>query len=202
MALKRRENGICYNNIMISQEMVSSIIKAKQESKIVVLKDFCNDTPNWQEFIDYIDESSKVTDSRMPEKPGEYDLSLDAVIKGNIMIKQSFYFYLVQHKHLGKTQEISTSLIQDLKAPGGLSSLYVNFSSNINNIPSHTDALDNFYWQCIGSTEWICKDKVHIVNPGDLVYIPANSQHAVNFSMPRAAIGFACDLSQSELSFI
>ena len=184
---------------MINQETLKSLIEHKKASEIFVIKDFCKDTPSWQEFIDYIDESSRVTDSQMPDKPGEYDLSLDAVIKGNIMIKQSFYFYLVQHRHLGKTEEISNSLVRDLQAPGGLSSLYINFSSNINNIPSHKDALDNFYWQCMGSTEWMCQDKVYSVEPGDMVYIPANSYHAVNFSMPRAAIGFACELSKSPL---
>ena len=184
---------------MINKDILDSIIEHKRISQILVLKDFCTEVPSWQEFIDYIDESSKVTDSRMPDEPSEYDLSLGAVIKGNIMIKQSFYFYLASHRHVGKTEEISNSLVKDLEAPGGLSSLYINFSSNINNIPSHKDALDNFYWQCIGSTEWLCEDRVYVVNPGDLVYIPANTHHAVNFSMPRAAIGFASVLSESKL---
>jgi mannose-6-phosphate isomerase-like protein (cupin superfamily) len=179
--------------------MLSSLIEHKKASEIVVLKGFCTDTPSWQEFIDYIDESSKIENSNLPSEPNDYDLSLNAAIKGNVMIKQSFYFYLTSHGHMGKTEEIAGSLVKNLQAPGGLSSFYVNFSSNINNIPSHKDALDNFYWQCIGSTEWMCQDKVYSVDPGDLVYIPANSYHAVNFSMPRAAIGFACDLSQSPL---
>lgn len=184
---------------MITQDMINSLIEHKKASEIVVLKGFCTDTPSWQEFIDYIDESSKVENSNMPDKPGEYDLSLGAVIKGNIMIKQAFYFYLVQHRHMGKTDEIADSLTKNLQTRGGLSSFYINFSSNIKNIPSHKDALDNFYWQCIGSTEWMCQDKVYSVDPGDLVYIPANSYHAVNFSMPRAAIGFSCNLSESPL---
>jgi mannose-6-phosphate isomerase-like protein (cupin superfamily) len=184
---------------LITQDMLSSLIEHKKASEIVVLKGFCTEVPSWQEFIDYIDESSRVTDSKMPDEPNEYDLSLGATIKGNVMVKQSFYFYLVQHKQMGKTEEIADALINILNAPGGLSSFYVNFSSNINNISSHKDALDNFYWQCIGSTEWMCQDKVYSVSPGDMVYIPANSYHAVNFSMPRAAIGFACDLSKSPL---
>jgi len=184
---------------MINQEIITSLIEHRKASEIFVIKDFCKDTPSWQEFIDYIDENSRVTDSKMPTELGEYDLSLDAVVKGNTMIKQSFYFYLTSHGHMGKTEEISGALVKNLQAPGGLSSFYINLSSNINNIPSHKDALDNFYWQCIGSTEWMCGDKSYTVNPGDMVYIPANSYHAVNFSMPRAAIGFACELFKSPL---
>lgn len=184
---------------MITQDMINSLIEHKKASEIVVLKGFCTDTPSWQEFIDYIDESSKVENSNLPSEPSEYDLSLDAVIKGNVMIKQSFYFYLTSHGYMGKTEEIAKLLTKTFKAPGGLSSFYINLSSNIKNIPSHKDSLDNFYWQCIGSTEWMCQDKVYSVDPGDLVYIPANSYHAVNFSMPRAAIGFSWDLSESPL---
>lgn len=184
---------------MINKDMLDSMVEHKRISQILVLKDFCTEVPSWQEFIDYMDESSKVTESQMPDEPNEYDLSLGAVIKGNVMSKQVFYFYITSHRHIGKTEDISRSLVQDLEAPGGLSALYINFSSNISNILNHKDALDNFYWQCIGSTEWLCNGIEYTVNPGDLVYIPANTYHAVNFSMPRAAIGFSSELYKSKL---
>ena len=121
---------------MINKDILDSIIEHKRISQILVLKDFCTEVPSWQEFIDYIDESSKVTDSKMPDEPSEYDLSLGAVIKGNIMIKQSFYFYLASHRHVGKTEEISNSLVRDLQAPGGLSTFYINFFRNFSTLSS------------------------------------------------------------------
>ena len=80
---------------MINQEIIASLVEHKKASEIFVIKDFCKDTPSWQEFIDYIDESSRVINSGMPEEPSEYDLSLDAKIKGTVMIKQSFYLLLL-----------------------------------------------------------------------------------------------------------
>ena len=94
------------------------------------------------------------------------------------------------------SEEISGDLVKNLQAPGGLSSFYINFSSNINNIPSHKDALDNFYWQCQGSVEWKANGNTYVIEPGDLVFIPAKTHHAVNFSGPRAAIGFSVDLNE------
>lgn len=177
---------------MITPDIIKSIFKHKEQSKIVVFKDFCKDTPSWDEFIKYIDESSKVEDSVYSQGPNEYDKGLGAVCVGNIMIKQSFYYYMAVHDYLGQASiEIANQFSDAFKVSGGISSIYVNLSSNIDNIPSHNDPLDNFYWQCIGSTQWSCLNESFTVNPGDLVYIPAKAYHAVDFTMPRAAIGFS-----------
>lgn len=180
---------------MITHEILQTIKQHKQESKIAVLKDFCTDTPSWQEFIDYIDKSSKVKEPMLPDGPNEYDKALGAVAIGNVLIKESFYFYIGEDGHINKASEqIDQSFSDTFKAPGGISSIYINLSSNIKNIPQHFDAHDNFYWQCIGSTTWHCQDQTYVVNPGDMVYIPSKTYHGVDFSMPRAAIGFSWNL--------
>jgi hypothetical protein len=174
---------------MITPEILQTIKQHKQESKIAVLKDFCTDTPSWQEFIDYIDKSSH---QESYDEPNDYDKALGAVLVGNVMIKQNFYFYLRIHAHMNETtKQIDQAFSDAFRAQGGISSVYVNFSSNLSNIPQHFDRHDNFYWQCIGSTTWHCDDKTYTVNPGDMVYIPSNTYHGVDFSMPRAAIGFS-----------
>lgn len=180
---------------MITPEILETIKQHKKDSQIAVIKDFCKDTPSWQEFIDYIDKSSNVENPVLPKEPNEYEKSLGAVIVNNIKIQQNFYFYIAQSGYLGKSsQEIEQAFSDVFKAPGGISSVYVNLSTNISNVPQHFDAHDNFYWQCIGSTVWNCNDQSYTVNPGDLVYIPSKTYHGVDFSMPRAAIGFSWNL--------
>ena len=78
-----------------------------------------------------------------------------------------------------------------------MSGVFINFSSNIIDVRPHRDPQDNFYWQCIGSTEWVFDGQTHIVEPGDVIFIPASAEHAVNFSMPRAAISFWYELDKS-----
>jgi mannose-6-phosphate isomerase-like protein (cupin superfamily) len=182
--------------MIITNEIHDILKENKANNKLVVLKDFCKDVPSWQEIIDYIDKSSNVTDSRMPAEPNEYDKALGGVYVGNVLIKQNFYFYLAMHGHVSNATEEIEKAFQDIypDKEGGLSSMYVNFSSNLSNIPQHFDAHDNFHWQCIGSTTWHCEDKTYVVNPGDMVYIPSKSYHGVDFSMPRAAIGFSWNL--------
>ena len=179
---------------MITPEILETIKQHKQDSTIAVIKDFCKDTPSWSDFIDHIDKASNIENNHVPA-PNDYDKKLGTVVVGDIMIKQNFYYYVSLPSHMNKSSEqIDQGFSDAFKVPGGISSLYINLSSNLSNIPQHFDAHDNFYWQCIGSTTWHCKDKSYTVNPGDMVYIPSNTYHGVDFSMPRAAIGFSWKL--------
>lgn len=181
---------------MITPEILEQIYKNKKDSKIGVFKSFCTDTPDWSVFIDHIDRASNAQNQLMPT-PNDYDKSLGAVSVGNLMIKQNFYFYSSADEHLGDASiNIDKSFSDAFKSTGGISTVYVNLSSNLSNIPQHFDAHDNFYWQCQGSTVWHCQDSTYTVNPGDLVHIPSKTYHAVDFSMPRAAIGFSWNLDQ------
>lgn len=174
--------------------MIETIKQHKKDSKIAVLKDFCKNTPSWSDFIDHIDRASNVKNKQIPT-PNDYDTTLNAVVVGDIMVKQNFYFYSAPDAFLGDSaMQIAREFSDIFKAPGGISSVYINLSSNLSNIPQHFDAHDNFYWQCIGSTTWHCNDQTYVVNPGDMVYIPSKTYHGVDFSMPRAAIGFSWNL--------
>jgi mannose-6-phosphate isomerase-like protein (cupin superfamily) len=175
---------------MITPDMLDSIIEHKKARKIVIFKAFNKDVPSWAEVIDYLDVSSNMD---TPEETG-----LGDYVKGNVMTKEHFYYYMFSHGYLGETsQEIEHQMHQALQAPGGMSGVFINFSSNLIDVRMHRDPQDNFYWQCIGSTEWVFNGQSHTVEPGDVVFIPAYADHAVNFSMPRAAISFWWDLDQS-----
>lgn len=175
---------------MISQEMLDSIIEHKKARKVVILKGFNNDVPTWTDFIDYLDISSNL---ETPEEMG-----LGDYVKGNVMTKEHFYYYMFSHGYLGQTsQDIEDAMRQTFQTSGGMSGVFITFSSNIIDVRPHRDPQDNFYWQCIGSTEWVFDGQSHMVEPGDVVFVPAYADHAVNFSMPRAAISFWWELDNS-----
>jgi mannose-6-phosphate isomerase-like protein (cupin superfamily) len=177
-------------------DYLKDILDAKRNNRVLLIKDFCLDTPNWNEFIDYIDKSSKYNYPGMPTEPNDYDKSLGAEIIGSIMLKKNFYYYIASaERPMNETvEDISSRLSYLFKKNGGVTATYINLISNITNIPQHEDPQDNFYWQCIGEVEWESGDKKYKVEPGDLMYIPAKVSHGVNFNMPRAAIGFTWDL--------
>lgn len=179
--------------MLVTDEMVKTIKESKTKGQTHVFKDFYNEIPSWQEFIDYIGEASH-QESMFPNPLPDYDLKLDGKVFGNVLIKQSFYFYLGTHRHIGNSEKIVLNFQEKVNEYFDLASLYINFSTKIDNVPAHSDPLDNFYWQCHGSVEWKANDKTYLIKPGDLVYIPARTFHAVNFSTPRAAIGFSADL--------
>jgi mannose-6-phosphate isomerase-like protein (cupin superfamily) len=179
--------------MFVTKEIIDTILENKQKGTTCVIKNFCTEVPSWNDFIQYIEESSYEASSFADPLP-EYDLNLGGKVVGNILIKQDLYLYIGSHRHIGNSEAIVQEF-QAFKPMFGMANLYVNLSSKISNIPPHSDPLDNFYWQCQGTVEWVANGSTYIVESGDLVYIPAKTSHAVNFSVPRAAIGFSVDLN-------
>lgn len=178
--------------MMITNDTIKLIIDHKKNRKVLILKNFNKDVPSWDEFINYLNDSSNMPASNHDDL-GDY-------VKGNVMTKEHFYYYMFSHGYLGKTsKDIEDSMREIFKTSGGMSGVFVTFSSNIIDVRPHRDPDDNFYWQCIGSTEWVFDNESHTVEPGDVVFVPGYAEHSVNFSMPRAAISFWWDLDQSPI---
>ena len=172
--------------------MLDTIVEHKKKRQITVFRNFCGDTPSWDEFIGYMEDSSYLD--------ANIQTGSDGHIKGNITSKEPFYYYMPSHGYLGEARKNISSALSDIfKVEGDMAGVFVTLSSNIINVRPHSDPMDTFYWQCIGSTEWIGNGESYIVNKGDLVFIPGFSQHAVNFFMPRTAITFTWDLAQSPI---
>lgn len=174
--------------------MIEEFIECKRNGTTKVFKGFYNNVLTWDEFTNIVYSESK--EEPQIKELGDYDKSLGGKIHGNMIVKQDLYLYILPTILPDKCAEF----IDKFKSYGmalGLSNYYINLSNNINNIPSHNDPLDNFYWQCQGSVEWIANGgQTYIVEPGDLVYIPAKTNHGVNFlNNPRGAVGFSADLS-------
>jgi mannose-6-phosphate isomerase-like protein (cupin superfamily) len=182
--------GSNWSSRLITNDIIKSIVDYKKNRKVLILKNFNKDVPSWDEFINYLNDSSN-----MPAN--DYDYS-EYYVKGTVMSKEHFYYYMPSHGYLGQTSKnIEDNMREVFKTSGGMSAVFVTFSSNIIDVRPHRDPKDNFYWQCIGSTEWVFDGKSHTVEPGDVVFIPDYAEHSVNFSMPRAAISFLWDINQS-----
>lgn len=176
------------NDLFVTKDIINTIRENKKNGTTFVIKNFCTEVPSWDDFIQYIEESSYEA-SWFSDPLPEYDLKLGGKVVGNILIKQDLYLYFGAHRHVGNSQRIEEEF-QTFRPGFAIANLYVNLSSKIDNIPPHVDPLDNFYWQCQGTVEWVANGNTYVIEPGDLVYIPAKTSHAVNFSVPRAAIGF------------
>jgi hypothetical protein len=61
----------------------------------------------------------------------------------------------------------------------------------------HNDSADVLFWQIIGSTEWTieCDNEkiVHVLTPGDLIYVPMGLYHDVKNLTPRVGVSFGLD---------
>ena len=180
--------------MFVTKDILNEIFNNKQNGTTCVIKNFCNEVPSWEDFIQYLEEATHQPSSFADPLP-QYDLDLGGKVVGNVLIKQDFYLYIATHRPMGACEKIIEEF--SLMHPSfSMGNLYLNLSSTINNVPSHIDGLDNFYWQCQGSVEWEANGNTYVVNPGDLVFIPAKTYHAVNFSVPRAAVGFSVDLNE------
>jgi mannose-6-phosphate isomerase-like protein (cupin superfamily) len=178
---------------MINKEILNKIIEHKKNRKVFIIKNFNKDVPSWSDFINYLDKSSNI-------KPNLDDGSMvNFYVKGTVMSKEHLYYYMLSHGHMNKSsKDIELAMSKAFNVSGGMSGVFINFSSNMIDVRPHSDPQDNFYWQCIGSTEWVFDNKPHIVEPGDIVFVPAYANHAVNFFMPRAAITFCWDLEEHQ----
>jgi mannose-6-phosphate isomerase-like protein (cupin superfamily) len=173
---------------MTNEEIIASILEHKKNKKVAVFKNFFDNTPSWDDFIKYIDESSK-QESVIGELT-DYDISIGSKVIGNLLIKQDLYIYIPIHRHIGESEKI-VDIFKTLNPKFNIRNIYINLSDIVDDVETHHDKGDNFYWQCQGSVEWVGNGQTYKIDKGDLVFIPMDTDHGVNFLEPRAAIGFS-----------
>jgi hypothetical protein len=168
----------------INKEMIQ---EARLKREAVVLKDVSLALPPWKSFIDHLYSSLRETEnlSGFTNSVGQvifYDSgTLNCGNAQNSKIPSSFDFNSMCEK------------LSDME--GGCSTL-INFCQE-NITGKHSDPMDRFYWQCIGSTVWKVgldnEDISYELNPGDVLFLPKNLFHAVhNLTELRAGIIFSC----------
>lgn len=70
----------------------------------------------------------------------------------------------------------------------------VSFTDSEPTTGLHSDPVNVMYWNCIGSVQWNVYpdsgEQSFVLNPGDVILVPANIRHEVKSLGPRAAISF------------
>ena len=175
---------------ILTQEIIDKILEHRNNKTIAMFKGFSHNVPSWSDFIQYLEESSY-------ERPEE---GSSGYLKGRVMSRDPFYFYTEAHRTLGDgARDIEDAISNTFNSKGGMEGTFITFSSNAINAIEHSDFGDNFYWQCIGSTNWTWGNQSYLVEPGDFLYIPQDVKHSVEFTMPRASIAFRWNFDQSPL---
>ena len=60
----------------------------------------------------------------------------------------------------------------------------------------HEDYIDQFQWQCIGTSIWRTGDNLeseNLIEPGDFIFVPKNIQHEIETVTPRAVINLVME---------
>lgn len=198
---------------IVSDELIKQIFEHKKKKQSLLIKNLCMDVPNWQDFMDHLEVNTKrgLPNFRDESTFNENEVEAKSRIVGAALVKNVFYIYLqprhgnfIFHPSIEKIQNQFNEKFSKLgMTGGGYTNSYINLSSSVPDIAPHPDPQDNFYWQCIGSVEWTREDggsgNSFVVEPGDMVYIPAGSMHSVKFSMPRAAVGFSWILDEANV---
>jgi hypothetical protein len=70
----------------------------------------------------------------------------------------------------------------------------VSFTDSEPTTGVHSDPVTVMYWNCVGSVEWTVflesENRSFLLNPGDVILVPATLLHEVKSRGPRAAISF------------
>ena len=80
-------------------------------------------------------------------------------------------------------------IIEDLNVDDA--HLYFNITTVGENFGNHKDNEDVYFWQCQGISKWIIEDKEYILEPGDLIIVPAGVYHNVKALTPRAGVSMS-----------
>lgn len=201
---------------MYTIEEIKSILQnCKENNKPYLFKSICQETPSWENFIKHTnDQYWNKRIAVVPSNPYR-----ERFIRG-VLFKNPLYLNVVEPKIEWYPQIEKFFSIFDAAIPyrGIPVSAYINFAQEEPSNP-HFDETDNFYWQCIGSTDWKFYssekrsfDSSNIntnsdgyiefnVQEGDVVYIPRGMIHDVSTNGPRAAIQFKYNIPEIDFSF-
>jgi len=134
-------------------------------SLIKITKNFNCNTPSWQTIIDNFNYSI-IYNNEVRYTPKSFFVSHDAYL-------------------MTEVKNVLSSL--NLK----YAHLYINFAVERNTLARHKDDVDVWFWQAQGITKWKFDDQEHILEPGDLIYVPKKIYHDVTPLTPRAGISMS-----------
>ena len=131
-----------------------------------LVRDFNFDVLNWTEaFLNY-DESVNRNENIKFNEPG---------------------FFVCHNAHrIEKVNKVLKELELDY------AHLYFNITTKAKTFGEHQDNMDVWFWQCQGVTKWIINGTdEYILNPSDLIYVPAETKHNVIPMTPRLGVSMS-----------
>ena len=134
--------------------------------------------------------------------PGWDDVfgNLEKSIEEQSLVKIGPYFSLVTHngdKHIKRAGEFLNEIRKLDTSLSGSAHVYIGLTKFSESFGKHKDNCDTFFWQAIGSTSWKVFAqtgvKEHVLNAGDMIYVPRYMEHEVASLSPRVGISFGLD---------
>ena len=182
-------------------------IKNFKEHK--VFRRFFTDTPTWDQFLKHLDGALRENPVFAHNNSTTY--SHHVRWEGIVRVFAHYYFVvetLDERIRMGELNRIyplygrMQSTIASMH-PSGIMSRPVMLICPITGrleLNKHADASDQFHVVCVGHEKWSIyvsdtKIKTYILNPGDLIFVPAHMQHHVTSVTPRAGITWSANLT-------
>jgi hypothetical protein len=180
--------------------------EAKEKNTYVFIKGYNLNTPTWQDIINnfnygynkgvsyVIPEKNAVIKNDGMKAPLSHNGKIDYVLYNAIEYqKNGSYDHGNYFPELDKMIADFNEAIEGHKMFNGKS--HINLISENIDYPKHPDDHDVITWQTNGRIEYrLYKDKLSdkydsiILNPGDVIYMPAGLYHSVTAIEPRSSI--------------
>lgn len=186
---------------------MDKIIEASNNKTYALFRGLCKDVPNWSDFIENFDynynkDKNKPKNTTDPKHLTDNILAynkFDPIVFGAIEGKASPMF--------DKSLEASVAIEALIKKKASGVKSIMNFLGNEQEYWIHSDNHDVVSWHCVGTIEWRFYKNVKeedmekisiegaeydsvVLEPGDVVYVPAGVVHQVINNKPRASLIF------------
>lgn len=115
-------------------------------------------------------------------------LNYDMSVHNNERIKFNAPGFFVSHS--GHKIEKVQNVLKDLNL--NYAHLYFNITTKAETFGEHIDNMNVWFWQCQGVTKWVVDEtNEFILNPSDLIFVPAGMKHKVIPMSPRLGVSMS-----------
>lgn len=186
---------------------MDKIIEASNNKTYALFRGLCKDVPNWSDFIENFDYNYN-RDKDKPKNTTDPRHLTDKIIVYNKF--DPIVYACIEGKDyplFDKSLEASIAIEGLIKKKASAIKSIMNFLGNEQEYWIHSDNHDVISWHCVGTIEWRFyknlkeedMEKISIegaeydsvvLEPGDVVYVPAGVVHQVINNKPRASLIF------------
>ena len=176
---------------------MNKIIEASNNKTYALFRGLCKDVPNWSDFIENFDYNYNRDKDKNKNNPDH------RYITDNIVVYNKFdpiIFGAIEDKAtrlFDKSLEAHSLIKGLIKKDASSVKSIMNFLGNEQEYWTHSDNHDVISWHCVGTIEWRFyknpKEKDYdsvVLEPGDVIYVPAGVVHQVINNKPRASLIF------------